>query len=172
MEWLYNPVPNNWQWIGLFATILGLAATFGAAVWAALRAKGAEKQSKQARDAAIRLGNVLHLSDLLEDMQELQAMLAREDFDGLAAKAGTIRGRIERFGRQQALYGLSTDETAQALDMAKGHLDVIMRAAAQWTGKPENRPGRIRIAVANAYQALTKAFANHHASLDDRVLKP
>lgn len=172
MDWLYNPVPNVGQWFGLFATFLGLAATFGAAVWAALRAKGAERQAKEARDAAIRLGSVLHLSDLLEDMQELQAMLAREDFDGLAAKAGTIRGRIERFGRQQSRYGLSTEETAQALDMAKGHLSIIIKVAAQWTGKPENRPRKIRIAVANAYEALNHAFAIQHASLDDKGPKP
>ena len=159
MAWLSNPVPDLWQWIGLFATILGT----GMAFWAALSARSAKQQAMEAKEAAIRVGHVLQLSDLLQDMQELQTMLAREDFDAIGAKTSTLRGRIVRFKRES--YNRLEEEDEKQLDRARDHLESITRTAANSQLKKENRTGRIQLAFAEVTEALNHVVAIQQRSL-------
>lgn len=152
MDWLEKEVPQLWQWIGLFATLIGSVL----ALWAAVSATGAKRQATAARDSATRLGYVLQLSDLVLDMQELQTMLARHDYEAVAAKASHLRGRIVRFKTQA--YNSIREDDAQNLDVARDQLEIIGRVASDWRGKPENRPGRIQIAFAAANEALNRVF--------------
>ena len=89
---LDNPAPIL-QWVGLVATLAGAWLAW----WAWWRAKGAREQARLATEAAIRLGRVAHLSDLIADMREHQEMLARSDLAAVPAKCQHLRGRVVRF---------------------------------------------------------------------------
>ena len=159
MAWLNNEVPNVWQWIGLFATILGM----GMAFWAALSARSAKQQAQEAKEAAIRIGHVLQLSDLLLDMQELQTMLAREDYEAIGAKTSTLRGRIVRFKRES--YNSLGDDVAEQLDRARSHLKKITQAATNSKLKKQTRTERIQVAFAEVTEALNFVAAIQQRSL-------
>lgn len=159
MAGMNNAIPNAWQWFGLFATCLGTVM----AIWAALSAKGANQQAREAKDAAIKIGSVLQLSDLLLDMQELQTMLAREDFEAIGAKTSTLRGRIVRF--KQESYNRIAAEALEQLDLARDQLQSITQTAANNKLKTENRSGRIQRAFAEVAEALNFVFALQQRSL-------
>ena len=74
------------QLIGFVASVLGTLVGVGAFVAAWIAAA----RAKSARQAAIRLGRIAQLGDLIADMQELQAMLARTDFASIAGKANLL----------------------------------------------------------------------------------
>jgi len=149
------------QWIGLVATGLGLAVGIGslAAAWvAASRAKGAREAAESARQAAIRLGRIAKLGDLIGDMQELQTMLARADLHAIAGKANLLRGRIVRL-KSEAYTELMFEERGN-LDLARDHLELIVKTA---TGKArqEHKIGEIQRAYGAANEALNKVAALH-----------
>ncbi len=151
------------QWIGLAATVLGLAVGIGSlvAAWvAASRAKGAREAAESARQAATRLGRIAKLGDLIGDMQELQTMLARADLHAIAGKANLLRGRIVRL-KSEAYTELRFDEQ-ENLDLARGHLAAIVKVA---TGKAsqEHKSAQIHLGYGVANEALNRVFALLHA---------
>src|SRR3970040_276424 len=124
MNWWNHDVPAIWQWWGVFATLLGAVLSLvGVFVsgWAVWNAKGAKQQAQLAREAAIRMGRVTQLSDLIAEMQELQTMLARRDFESIAAKCSHLRGRVVRF-KKESYNLLGQDENAD-LDMTRDQLE-------------------------------------------------
>lgn len=152
MNFLQQPIPNWLQWIGLLATLMATGLT----VWAAVSAKRAQLRASEARDAAVQIGDIIQLTDLLQDLEELQGLLVREEFGSLAARANVIRGRIVRFKSRS--YNLFTN-VAVALDDVRDQLEEVRRVASEWTGKPENQPGRIQRAIALANEKLNEAIA-------------
>jgi hypothetical protein len=156
MDWLSQDVPPIWQWVAFFATIVGT----GMAVWAALSAKAARDQAKEARDAAILLGRVLQLSDLVSGMQELQSMLSRSEFVSVAEKSTHLRGRIVRF-KQQAYDALNA-ETREHLDNVRDQLHQITDAAMHPKTADSTKRDAIQQAFAAANESLNRVFAIHH----------
>jgi hypothetical protein len=156
MDLLNQNVPNAWQWLGLLATFAGT----GLAFWAAISARGARQQARAAKEAAIRLGHVVQLGDLIADMQELQQMLARKDFEAIAAKCATLRGRIVRFKAE--MYNLPEMTERAGLDLARDHLEAIGKVALGRASEAR-RTERIQIAFAYANEALNNLFAAQHA---------
>ena len=158
MNWLFTDIPPFWQWFGWLATIAGTCL----ALWAALSAKGAKQQAREAKEAAIRLGRVLELSDLINDLHELDAMIARAEFQAIAAKSGHLLGRVVRFKAET--YNLLSATQSADLDRAREQLEQITRAAAkEGTAKDATRIGRIQIGVAEVNECLNRVFAIHHA---------
>lgn len=153
MGWLDAPMPHWLQWCGLLATFAGTAL----ALWAALSAKGAQQQAREARNAAIRLGRVLQLSDLIDDLKELQSMLARSEFHSIAAKAAYLRGRVVRFA-SEAYNELRGTARAQ-VDIAREQLRTIAREAVNRRTLDETRVERIQIAFGSALESLNLVFA-------------
>lgn len=147
----YN-LPRWLLWSSSIASILG----FVAAVIAAWRAKGAREQATLAKIAATRLGRIAQLSDVMEDMKELQVMLARADFLAIAAKGQHLRGRIVRF-KAEAYSELSESEK-ESLDAAREQLEAIAKVAATGKGTDESRLGRIQIGYGHANEALNNVF--------------
>ena len=143
------------QWLGLLATITGALL----ALWAGLKAKGAREQARAAKEAAVRLGRVAQLGDLIADMRELQEMLARGDLPGVAAKCQHLRGRVVRFKAEA--YTELREEERQNLDLARRHLEEIGEVAAVGRGKESGRIGRIQLAYGKANEALNRVFAMH-----------
>lgn len=154
MGFLNDAIPNPGQWFGLLMTIAGTLLT----VWAVVSARGAKQQAREAKEAAIALGRVLQLSDLISDMQELQAMLARKDFDSIAAKCTHLRGRVVRF-THEAYNELSAIEH-ESLNLTRAQLEGITRVASVGKGLDENRIGKIQMAFGLANEELHKVFAN------------
>jgi len=150
MAWLNNAVPDFWQWIGLFATFLGTAM----AIWAAVSAKGAQRQAKEAKDAAIRTGQLFHVSDLVADMQELQSIINEKNEVLVAAKADMIRGRVGRFLEEWKTSQRPESHGEYMLGLVRLQLENISKAAVGSRLKPENRWARIQIAFGEANQAL------------------
>jgi hypothetical protein len=149
------------QWIGFVATVLGLAVGIGSLAWAwvaASRAKGAREAAQSARQAAIRLGRVAQLGDLIADVQELQTMLAREDLTAVSSKANHLRGRIVRL-KSQAYTELRLEEQ-ENLDAARDQLQLIVDKA---TGKAsqEHKIREIQRAYGLANEALNRVAAIH-----------
>jgi hypothetical protein len=148
-------LPYSAQWLGLIATILG--AAFGAAsvvsAWiAAGRAKGAREAAEGARQAATRAGRIAQLGDLIADMQELQAMLARMDFAAIAGKANLLRGRIVRFKAEG--YNDLGEKERENLDLAREQLQIMARVAATSKATDQSRAGRIQLGYGDANEAL------------------
>jgi len=163
-------VSHGAQWLGLIATLAGTVLgglSFAFAMIAAWRAKGAREQARLAKEAAIRLGRIAQLGDLIADMQELQTMLARNDFPGIAGKGNLLRGRIVRFKAEA--YPELTESEKQNLDLARGQLEVIVRVAAIGKARPERRQGDIQLGYGKAHEALNHVVAMHgaHAQGDD-----
>jgi hypothetical protein len=149
------------QVIGLVGTLLGAAVGIGSFVWAwisASRAKGAREAAELARQAAIRLGRIAQLGDLIADMQELQTMLARADLAAIAGKAIHLRGRIVRLKSEG--YTELRSEVKGNLDAARDHLTYIMKTA---TGKAsqEHMIQEIQRGYGGANEALNEAVALH-----------
>jgi hypothetical protein len=166
MGWLNDPLPNWIQWLGFFATVVGTAISViaaAAAVRAARNAKSASEQANEAKLQAVRLGRVLQLSDLLSDVQELQILLARMDFEAIGAKASHLRGRVVRFKSES--YNLLDEQHVAGLDRARDQLETIGRTAASRRGEDEGRIGRIQIALAVVNEVLNQAYAVHHAGV-------
>ena len=157
MGWLNREIPAFLQWIGLFATIAGT----GLALWAALSAKRAKEQATEAKEAAIRLGRILQLSDLINDLHELQTMIARTDFEAIAAKSAHLRGRVVRFKTEG--YNELSDREAADLDLAREQLEIMTIAAVKTRAADRGRIGNIQRALAVANESLNRIFAIHHA---------
>lgn len=143
------------QWVGFIATLAGAWLAW----WAWWRAKGAHEQARLATEAAICLGRVAQLSDLIADMRELQEMLARGDLPAVAAKCQHLRGRVVRFKAEA--YTELTDVERQNLDLARRHLEEMGDVAAVGRGKETRRIGRIQLAYGKANEALNRVFAMH-----------
>lgn len=141
------------QWLGLVATLVGAAFS----MWAALSAKSARKQAVLARQAAISLGRVTQLGDILSDMQELQTLITRGDFDGIAPKATHLRGRIVRF--KEEAYSELSDDVMEHLDAARDQLREIEKASSVGAALPATRKGRIQVAYGHAMEHLNSVFA-------------
>ena len=146
------------QWIGLVGTLLGTALGVGSVVvaWiAASRAKGAREAAESAREAAVRLGRIAQLSDLIGDMQELQTMLAREDLAAIAGNANHLRGRIVRLASETYTELVSEGTEKGNLDAAREQLDIIVKAA---TGdaNQEHKIGKIQRGYGEALEAINK----------------
>lgn len=152
MGWLNDPLPNWVQWLGLATTVLGT----GLAFWAAPSATRASRIASEARAAAVRIGRTLELSDLLSDMQELHAMLARRDFESITAKASNLRGRVVRFKVQA--YTLLLEEYASDLDTARTHLESIESEASSSRTVDATKILRISSAWGHAFEALNRVF--------------
>jgi hypothetical protein len=153
-------MPNWAQWLGLIATLAGTwlaLLAWRSAKRAARDARDAEEQASLAKEAAIRLGRIAQLGDLINDMQELQAMLARKDFAAIASKCGNLRGRIVRF-KVEAYTDLGDEESA-SLDLAREQLEIIGKVAAVGKGTDDNRSGRIQLGYSAANEAINRVFA-------------
>ena len=155
MNGIGQNLPYWAQSVGLAASVLGA----GIACVAARRAKGAREQAEMAKQAATRLGRVAQLSDLIADMRELDAMLARADFPAIGMKANLLRGRIARF-KTEAYTELGGQER-EDLDLAREQLQAITKVAVGRTFKDETRKARIPLGYGNAYEALNRVFAIH-----------
>jgi hypothetical protein len=150
------------QLAGLIATLLGTGVgVVGVAVaWvAAWRAKGAKEQAELARRAAVRLGRVAQMGDLIGDMQELQAMVARSEFAAITDKAALLRGRIVRFKSQA--YTELLEEEKESLDLARDQLQVIAQVAGSDRATEQGRARRIRAGFGQANEALNKVAGRH-----------
>jgi len=123
MGFLNDQLPNPLQWLGLLATFIGLGLT----TWAALSAKSARRMAEEARSAAVRAGNELQLLDLIEDVREIEGMVARREFESIAAKANRLRGRIVRF--KQQTYNSLPEDGRVTLDASRENLQAIERHA-------------------------------------------
>ena len=157
--WWQQGIPNPVQWLGLSATFVGTVF----AIWATISARGARKQAAEAKLAAIRLVRALELSELLAEMQELQAMLSRKDFEAVAAKSSHLRGRVARFKLQA--YTLSTESAAADLDVARDQLHTIGEIAAASKGADSTRFEKISSAFGDAYEALNRVFAAQQSTV-------
>jgi hypothetical protein len=167
MDGSVDNLPYGIQWLGLAATLVGTGLGAASLVWAikaAVRAKSAREMANQARAAAVRAGRVAHLSDLIADMQELQAMLARCDFLAIAGKANLLRGRIVRF-KAEAYNELGVEEK-ENLDLARGHLEGVAKVAATSTANEESKAGRVQLGYGNANEALNKVVAIHRQKVE------
>ena len=156
MNWLFTDIPPIWQWFGWLATVAGS----GLALWAALSAKGAKQQAREAKEAAIRLGRVLELSDLINDLHELQSMISRIDFAAIAAKSSHLRGRVVRFKAET--YNLLGKGQAADLDAAREQLEEITTVSAS-VGKLKDatRIGRIQEAFAVVNECMNRIHGLH-----------
>lgn len=141
-----------WQWFGLLTTIVGT----GLALWAALSARTAAQQAREARRAALRISQVFHLSDLLQELEDISDLLVGEEYISVAKRAMRVRGRVVRL-KQDTHHSLG--ELVADLDLARDELEEISRLATEWTGKPENQSGRIQKEVASVYERLSKVLA-------------
>ena len=124
-------LPYWLQWVGLLATLGGAGVSLASLIWAiraARSAKTASEEATLAKQAATRLGRVAQVGDLINDMQELQAMIARSDFPAIAAKASHLRGRVVRFKGES--YTDLSEEEQQGLDSARDQLEIIGRESA------------------------------------------
>lgn len=146
-------IPDGWQWAGLVATFAGTLF----ALWAALSAKRAGQRAEEAKDVAFRVGRVLQLSDLIDDLKEIQSMLARAEFQSIAAKASHLRGRVVRF-RIEAYNELGNAERL-SLATAREHLVIIGQEAVNRRLADVTRVERIQVAFGNLVDALNRVFA-------------
>lgn len=153
-------IPGWLLWSSAIASIL----SFFAASWAAWRAKGAREQAILAKIAATRLGRIVQLSDLMEDMKELQVMLARSDFLAIAAKSQHLRGRVVRFKAEA--YSELEESERESLDEAREQLEAIAKVAATGKATDKNRLGRIQIGYGHANEALNRVFAVHRLRVE------
>jgi len=153
MGWLNNAVPNIWQWIGMFATFLGT----GMAVWAALAAKGARRQAQEAKEAALGWGLVLQMTDLLNDVQELQLLVTRKDFEGVAWKSSMLRGRIVRL--KSTAYNRLDEARVKSFDRARDHFEAISDVALNKRLKEDTRQARIQLMFGLALEILNQIVA-------------
>jgi Spy/CpxP family protein refolding chaperone len=147
------------QCIGLVATVFGTAFGLGSLIvaWvAASRAKGAHEAAESARQAAVKLGRIAHLGDLIADVQELQTLLARGQFEAIADKANLLRGRIVRF-KKEAYIELGVNEQ-EDLDSARAQFEVMVKAAMSKTGE-RRRVAEIQVGYGQANEALNRVFA-------------
>jgi hypothetical protein len=153
------------QLVGLLATFLGtgvgIVGVLVACV-AARRAKGAREQAELAKRAAIRLGRIAQIGDLIDDMHELQTMVARSAFAAIADKADLLRGRIVRWKTQA--YTELIEEEKESLDLARDQLQFIARVAASDSSGGKARVRRIRAGFGQANEALN-TVAGRHAHL-------
>lgn len=136
------------EWAGLIATVVGTLFAF----LAAMRAKGARVQANLAKEAAIRLGRIAQIIDMVGDLQELQTMLARQSFGAVADKCARLRGRVVRF-KEEAYNDLSVKE-AENLDSAGMQLEIIARVAAEGKDVARKRTESIQ----RAYRQLEVAL--------------
>ncbi len=153
------------QITGFWFTVAGTALALAGLVWAiiaAKRAKGAREQAGEARDAAIRLGRVTQLGDLIGEMQELQTMLARADFGAVTSKSNQLRGRVVRF-KEEAYTELGEVEM-EKLDLAREQLTSVVEFLASSKGQEEFKVAQIQKAYGNANEALNFAVARHGQS--------
>lgn len=121
----------------------------------------------EARDAAIRLGRVVELSDLVSEMLQLQSMLSRGEFVSVAEKSMHLRGRIVRF-KKQAYDSLSAD-TRAALDEVRQQLHHITDAATHPKTVESTKRDAIQQALATANESLNRVYAVQHAESVDGV---
>ena len=159
-------VSHGAQWLGLVATLAGTVLgglSFAFAMIAAWQAKGAREQARLAKEAAVRLGRIAQLGDLIADMQELQTMLARNDFPAIAGKANLLRGRVVPF-KHEALMGLD-DTERENLDLARAQLESIAKVAATGKASVKSRAGRIQVGFGRANEALNRVVGVHAQSI-------
>jgi hypothetical protein len=152
-------LPYLHQLLSYVATVAGaILSLIGmvAAIYAARKAKGAKDAAVDAQRSAIRLGRIAQIGDLIGDMQELESMIAREDFAAISQKCARLTGRIARY-KQEAYTDLS-EEGAQHLDEAGAQLESLGKIASVGVGKPENRWGRLRLGYQNANKSLNSVF--------------
>jgi hypothetical protein len=99
-------LPYLHQWLSYVATVAGaILSLIGtvAAIYAARKAKGAKDAAVEAQRAALRLGRIAQIGDLIGDMQELDPMIAREDFAAISQKCTRLIGRIADSSRRRTL---------------------------------------------------------------------
>lgn len=161
MGWLQQAVPNWAQWIGLLATMVGTAFS----LWAVINSRGAKKQANLARQAAVRLGQIAQLGDLIAEMQELQVMLARTDFDSIVMKCNHLRGRVVRF-KNEAYNDLSEEQAAN-LDGARAQLEIMSEVAVSIRATDSSRIGKIQLAYGRAHEALNQVFSGVRVHAED-----
>jgi len=155
------------EFLGFAGTILGTGLAGLSLLWAILaarRALDASQQAKEAKHAAIRLGRIARLEDLMADMQELETMSAEADFHAVARKADRLRGRVARF-KEEAYTVLTGDERA-SLDLAREQLKIIQQSALGKAAK-ENKRARIQKGYGEAYEAVNRVFGVHKRVADE-----
>jgi DNA anti-recombination protein RmuC len=153
MGFLNEPIPNWLQWVGLIA---GLAAT-GLTTWAALSARGARQAAQAARRAAERAGNELQLLDLIEDVREIEGMVARREFESIASKANRLRARIVRF--KQQTYNDLLEPGREKLDASRETVQSIERHALNSRISESTRIQRISDSLGRVSELLSTLAA-------------
>src|ERR1700688_3561900 len=93
LAWMNNAVPNWAQWIGLFGTLVGA----GFSLWGVFSARSAKQQASLARQAALRIGHITRIEDIIGEMRELEIFIARKDMELIAMKCNQLRSRVARF---------------------------------------------------------------------------
>jgi len=90
MEGPGESLPYMTQVAGFVATVAGAALSAFSFLFAWLAAH----RAKAAREAAIELGRIAQIGDIVADMQELQTTVARRNFAAVADKVNLLRGCI------------------------------------------------------------------------------
>jgi hypothetical protein len=94
----------------------------------------------------------------------MQAMLAHRYFEGIAAKAAQLRGRVIRF-RKEA-YNSFNEEQAADVDRAREQLEIISDTAIHVGNmKDETRIQRIQSAFGQISEALNSVLAVQHGTM-------
>lgn len=157
MDHTAESLPYTWQLVGFWATIIGTLLSLvsvGAAVVAAVQATGARDAARQARAAAIRLGRLATINDLIGDMHELQTLLISGSFDVIGVKATNLRGRVAGF-KMEAYTELEGKQLTQ-LDNVLGQLEIIGRIAVRDPAGDGDRLARMRNGHSMAFDALSQ----------------
>ena len=158
MKWVWlNPEPT-WQWAGLAATFAGTLL----ALWAALAAQSARTQAKRAVEAAVRLGTLFQIADLLAEVGELEIITTREDLELIEWKAGRVHGRIARFSHD--VYDDLNLREREQLTLAREQL-VILKTIAAGRKQAVNKLPLIRAAVGEVTVALNAVVGMRTAAI-------
>jgi hypothetical protein len=156
-------MPVSLEWFGLLATVAGT----GLSLWAALAARGARQQAREAKEAAIRLGRIVQLADLQQEVSDLQAVLARYDFPLLAALSTRLRGRIARFSAES--YTEVGESATDHLRVARDQIFIIGQVAASSRKTDENRAADIQRALGEITASLGAVHAVFYARIVEQV---
>lgn len=168
-EWMLREIPWHWQWVGLFATVAGVALSIAsvAGAWvSARRAKQARDAANRAWEAAKRLGRLAQLEELSGDMQELQSfILGKAGARFITAKCDRLRGRVSRFKAENE-QKLSVDEL-EGLDLARSHLDIMSQVCSENSKRPDHT--RLQTAFGHASVAVGRVTGSHSQQISENV---
>lgn len=164
-NFLQNAPSNAWQWVGLFATVVGtLFSVVGLCIsWlAAKRAQAAADAANQARFAARQQGRMIELEDLLKKMAEVRSIVPTKNHELLSLACIGLIGAISRF-RGQSDETLAKTEI-EALDVCVQQLQSVVEVSAKGPlDQKERRISQIYKAFSLAEQNLSRVTGTHRS---------